>query len=453
MTVNGLCTYCLELINDGLVLGVTFAALLLLRPLLERVFSPQQRVVIWLVGWLDCCGWVTHRGRKAILPISFQDLMFHRRGRLLSNLPAILPPEYTGEGRYNLVLPGDVLVQISLWDWLLLGLLFLWAAGVAVLLAIFWRRSRALAAAVKRGRRLADDDPLLEQIPLLKKSYVEVWVWPSLPVSFVSYTPLNLLQGILARVCVQEELPRERLELVLLHEARHISLWHCFWKWSATAALVIFWWNPIVWAAFRALGRDMELACDASVLKRIPPERRKEYAKTLLELGTGRQLWAVPLAFGECDGAVRVKAAVRWKGRRWWRQIPTWAAALCLAAFFMGSHWRLSPPQDMPLAWERETGSADNFARDLGREMYEDPDSPLDSPAAVEQVWRAPGRWVFAPEQISALWVRTEDGRWYHVDYAWWGNSTGWIGVLGVDETSAPDLSGQTPVYQRGEGD
>ena len=35
--------------------------------------------------------------------------------------------------------------------------------------------------------------------------------------------------------------------------------------------------------------------------------------ETLVELGAGRRLWEAPLCFGECDGALRVRAAVAWR--------------------------------------------------------------------------------------------------------------------------------------------
>ena len=77
--------------------------------------------------------------------------------------------------------------------------------------------------------------------------------------------------------------------------------------------LLLHWWNPILWLAFRYMGRDMELACDQRTLDQLEPEQRKEYAKTLVELGAGRRLWEAPLCFGECDGALRVRAAVAWR--------------------------------------------------------------------------------------------------------------------------------------------
>ena len=41
------------MINLGLAVGMMFAALFLLRPLLVRILSPGQRVALWVVGWIS----------------------------------------------------------------------------------------------------------------------------------------------------------------------------------------------------------------------------------------------------------------------------------------------------------------------------------------------------------------------------------------------------------------
>lgn len=112
---------------------------------------------------------------------------------------------------------------------------------------------------------------------------------------------------------LQAELPKEQLSLVLRHELNHIYLRHGYFSGLRGACLLLHWWNPILWLAFRYMGRDMELACDQRTLDQLEPEQRKEYAKTLVELGAGRRLWEAPLCFGECDGALRVRAAVAWR--------------------------------------------------------------------------------------------------------------------------------------------
>ena len=123
---------------------------------------------------------------------------------------------------------------------------------------------------------------------------------------------------------------------------------------------------------------------------------------------------------------------------------------LILSEFLWGGqHWKLPPVQDMPLAWERETGSADNFAKALGREMAEklyqtwkmDPEDPR--VLEVRGAWEAPKEYPW-----TYMWVLDGDGNWYSVRYAWWDMTSQWLGVSAVKEIPAPDRTNSTPIYR-----
>ena len=49
--LNTWLTIFLNHLNAGLALGVVLAVLILLRPLLLRLLTPQQRVAVWYVAW------------------------------------------------------------------------------------------------------------------------------------------------------------------------------------------------------------------------------------------------------------------------------------------------------------------------------------------------------------------------------------------------------------------
>ncbi len=98
---------------------------------------------------------------------------------------------------------------------------------------------------------------------------------------------------------------------MLRHELEHIRLGHLWFKGWANMGVFLYWWDPLIWLGYKYFCRDLELACDAAVLKELEPEERREYARTLVEMGAGRSLWSTPLCFGECDTAVRVKTAAR----------------------------------------------------------------------------------------------------------------------------------------------
>lgn len=111
---------------------------------------------------------------------------------------------------------------------------------------------------------------------------------------------------------------RER-EYIILHEKTHIRRGDPCFRLLAYAALVIHWFNPLVWLAFRLSGKDMEMSCDEAVMKRMKEDIRAEYSSSLLSLATGAQrIAATPLAFGEGDVKSRIKNVLHYrKPSRW----------------------------------------------------------------------------------------------------------------------------------------
>jgi bla regulator protein BlaR1 len=75
---------------------------------------------------------------------------------------------------------------------------------------------------------------------------------------------------------------RETLDYVLTHEWVHIRRFDGLLKLALTAALCLHWFNPLVWAMALFANRDIELACDEAVLKRLGREARTGYALALL---------------------------------------------------------------------------------------------------------------------------------------------------------------------------
>ena len=306
--LNTWLTIFLNHLNAGLALGVVLAVLILLRPLLLRLLTPQQRVAVWYVAWsIGIFGnlWgLTSLVR--VLPVTVWDLLGPRPGGIFG-APAFLPPAYDGPGEYPVVLPGGETAAVELNSGPLLALSLLWAAVAVGLLLWYCHRSFALMCWGRQGSELEEKELVAlgaDRLELwMQPGKIRAWITPGLPTSFVMGDSVYL----------QAELPKEQLSLVLRHELNHIYLRHGYFSGLRGACLLLHWWNPILWLAFRYMGRDMELACDQRTLDQLEPEQRKEYAKTLVELGAGRRLWVAPLCFGECDGALRVRAAVAWR--------------------------------------------------------------------------------------------------------------------------------------------
>lgn len=126
-------------------------------------------------------------------------------------------------------------------------------------------------------------------------------------------TPFVL--GVLApRIYVPETVSEQDFPQVLAHERCHIRRWDHVWKPLAFLLLAVNWFNPVLWAAYVLLGRDMERACDEMVLKNATPIQRAAYSRALVACATQPKMAAVcPLAFGEVAVKERVKNVLNYK--------------------------------------------------------------------------------------------------------------------------------------------
>ena len=140
-------------------------------------------------------------------------------------------------------------------------------------------------------------------------------------------TPFVL--GVLApRIYVPETVSEQDFPQVLAHERCHIRRWDHVWKPLAFLLLAVNWFNPVLWAAYVLLGRDMERACDEMVLKNATPIQRAEYSRALVSCAAQPKMAAVcPLAFGEVAVKERVKNVLNYKKPALWAVILLVVAA------------------------------------------------------------------------------------------------------------------------------
>ena len=101
---------------------------------------------------------------------------------------------------------------------------------------------------------------------------------------------------------------------VLKHENVHIKNMDHIIKAVGFCILCLHWFNPLVWLTYFLLCKDIELACDESVIRNYNEADCKQYAKALLDLGVNKvKLSACPVAFGEVSIKKRIKSVVAYK--------------------------------------------------------------------------------------------------------------------------------------------
>lgn len=145
-------------------------------------------------------------------------------------------------------------------------------------------------------------------------------------------TPFVL--GVIApRIYVPETVSEQDFPQMLAHERCHIRRWDHVWKPLAFLLLAVNWFNPVLWAAYVLLGRDMERACDEMVLKNATPAQRAAYSRALVACAAQPKMAAVcPLAFGEVAVKERVKNVLNYKKPALWAVILLVVAAAIIGA-------------------------------------------------------------------------------------------------------------------------
>lgn len=165
---------------------------------------------------------------------------------------------------------------VSAWIWLL---------GVIILSSITFVSWGRLKLRLRRAVRVSDGVYETDEID---SAFVMGIIKPGI------YLPVGLNQ--------QEQ------EWVLLHERCHIARRDHLVKVLAALLTILHWFNPLVWAAWVGMCRDMEMSCDEKALEGASGEMRKAYSRTLLAVAANKkQNWSAITAFGEVSVKSRIK--------------------------------------------------------------------------------------------------------------------------------------------------
>lgn len=161
----------------------------------------------------------------------------------------------------------------------------IWAAGAFICLAFFawvyWRCSREFRMSLPVEKEILGS--WHESHPLRRKLSVRQSDQIASPVSYGIRRPVILLsKSVLSRSVVCGD--RFRLRYVLEHEYVHIQYFDAAVKLLMVMVLCVHWFNPFVYLMYIFLNRDLELACDETVVRRFGEEQRSAYAMALIEM-------------------------------------------------------------------------------------------------------------------------------------------------------------------------
>jgi beta-lactamase regulating signal transducer with metallopeptidase domain len=159
---------------------------------------------------------------------------------------------------------------------------FVWCIGAALVAlpmllghARVWRISKSARPAIG-GPWGALASVLPDSLGLTGRVRVMVSERATMPMAFGIMNPTVLLPAD------AEQWPFARRRDVMLHELEHVARRDCLTQLVSQAACALYWFDPLVWLAARALRAERERACDDAVVR--AGARPSEYATHLLQV-------------------------------------------------------------------------------------------------------------------------------------------------------------------------
>lgn len=303
----------IKLLNMSIAASWLILAVILLRVLLWR--SPK---------WIRCILWGIVAVRL-VCPISIES-RFSLIPRAETVDPAVVwySPTPTIDSGVDVIdqavnpvisesfapTPGTSVNPLAVWMYLAdIG----WAIGFVVLLGY------ALFSYVRLRRNVSEAVLLRDNI----------WVGDSVSSPFI-------LGVIRPRIYLASGMEESQMSCILAHEQAHLKRGDHWWKLLGYLLLSVYWFNPLSWAAYALLCRDIELACDEKVVRNWEEAEKKQYSRTLVSCSMQRKrVMACPLAFGEVGVKQRVKAVLSYRKPAFWIVLIAIVACLVTAVCFL----------------------------------------------------------------------------------------------------------------------
>ena len=298
-----------RLVNTAISAGWLILAIMVLRVLGRRLLGRQTICALWALAAARLLFPFSIPSPFSLLPsgqtIPMDALNAEPSVQDLA-LDIVVNPTYSSPVQTPTGFPASSIrafAAAGIWVWLA-GLVLLAAYGIISYLR--------LRQAVRVSVRLQDN------------AYLCDWV----------RSPF-ILGLVRPRIYLPSAMDPDDVPYVLAHERAHLQRHDHWWKALGYALTAVYWFDPLVWAAYALLGRDMELACDERAIRDMDGAGKKRYSEILLACGAaGPGAFVSPLTFGEVGVKARIKAVLRYKRPVRWAGEAALAAGLVLAACF-----------------------------------------------------------------------------------------------------------------------
>ncbi len=244
----------IDILELMLPISALIAVLLLFSPLLKHSYVAKWRYYMWLFV-----------GARLVLPF-----------KININKAITIPVELrSGEAAVNAASSGALsLARILTAVWILGMAVF---AAYQVICYISFKRT------VKRWSRKVTDAAVINAFDEAK-SFAGVKRGIDIKICKTVSTPMVF--GLIKPVLLLPDMKFDSTDLpiILRHELIHFKRHDIWVKLLLIAAKTVHWFNPVVYLMYRAANKDIELACDAEVVKNKDSKYRRLYCEAIMRL-------------------------------------------------------------------------------------------------------------------------------------------------------------------------
>lgn len=295
-----------KLLENSISASFLIAVILVLRLLLRK--SPR---------WISCALW-GFAGIRLVIPITIESALcliprFPRNFSHLTNVeseiivPPVASPAPASSHIENTSAQGnaDILSILAL----------VWLIGA---LGIF---TYSVISAVITSRKVIGS--------VCKKD--NVYLCDNISTPFV-------MGFIKPKIYLPSDISRKDIRCVITHEKAHIDRLDYITRPLGFTILCLHWFNPLVWVAYIMFCRDVELACDEKVVKRMSVKEKKNYSKALIRCSAPKAyIKASPIAFAEVGVKKRIVSVLNYKKPALWIMLLSLAVCLFVPLCFMSN--------------------------------------------------------------------------------------------------------------------
>ena len=159
----------------------------------------------------------------------------------------------------------------------------IWIVGILGMMILVIKSSLRLRT-IKRSA-LPLQNPEVHR--LYNRCLNEMKITRNIPIYSTAFLKSPIIVGFL-RPCIYlpihliSDYHEAEMKYMLLHELQHYRHKDAIANYLMNFAVVLYWFNPVVWLALREMRNDREVACDTSVLKMLDENDYENYGNTLI---------------------------------------------------------------------------------------------------------------------------------------------------------------------------